>query len=305
MSNKTCSRCGDTKEFDLFIKNRNICRECDNSRKKELLHLKIENISENAEIICSKCGIEKSVNLIRKGTNICNDCNNNSRRERYKTDEDHRLRIIKERAEYKRKKIEEIRNKKLIEIGIGNKKCNYCNEIKPKEKFRHNRLKCRICERDDPVGKIKRVVRSRIYSALHCNKNKNTIHYLGCNNAEYIKWITWNDKNYTLENRGNEWHIDHVIPVSRFNLNDEEEQQIAFNWRNTTAVSVKENLSKNNKILIPQLHEHLEKLKKYHIENKIDLPQSYIDLFAKYLDAGTPLEPLLPLNSRNVKEELG
>jgi hypothetical protein len=261
-------------------------------------------MSETTQLTCCKCGIEKTSNLFRKGTNICKDCNNNARRQKYKTDEEHRLRIIKERTEYKRKKIEERKKQKLLEIGIGNKKCNYCNEIKSEERFRHNRLKCRICERDDPVGKIKRVIRCRIYSALHY-KNKNTIHYLGCNNAEYIKWITWNDKNYTLENRGNEWHIDHVIPLSKFDLEDEEEQQIAFNWRNTTAVSVKENLSKNNKILIPQLHEHLEKLKKYHIENELDLPQVYIDLFAKYLDAGTPLEPLLPLSSRNVTEDLG
>ena len=28
--------------------------------------------------------------------------------------------------------------------------------------------------------------------------------------------------------------------------------------------------------------------KKYHEENKLDLPQVYIDLFAKHLDAGSP-----------------
>lgn len=305
MTHKTCSRCGNTKETELFIKNRNICRECNNSRRRELIKIKIENMTEDTKTSCSKCGIEKTSNLFRKGTNICKDCNNNTRREKYKTDEEHRIKLIKNATEYKHKKIVERRQKKEEEIGNGNKKCNYCNEIKPEERFRHNRLKCRICERDDPVGKIKRVVRGRIHSALHYNKNKNTIYYLGCTNVDYIKWITSNDLNYTLENHGSLWHIDHVIPLSKFDLDDEEEQKIAFNWRNTTAVSVKENLSKNNKILIPQLHEHLEKLKKYHNENELDLPQVYIDLFAKYLDAGTPLEPLLPLSSRNVTEDLG
>jgi hypothetical protein len=38
---------------------------------------------------------------------------------------------------------------------------------------------------------------------------------------------------------------------------------------------------------------------------KREMPQLYIDLFAKYLVAGTPLEPLLPLTNRNVSEELG
>ena len=53
----------------------------------------------------------------------------------------------------------------------------------------------------------------------------------------------------------------------------------------------KENLSKKNKILTPQIEQHLEKLKIYHIENSIELPQIYIDLFAKYLAAGNPWEP--------------
>ena len=32
---KSCSRCGETKEFDKFIKKRNICKDCDNTRKKD------------------------------------------------------------------------------------------------------------------------------------------------------------------------------------------------------------------------------------------------------------------------------
>ena len=53
-------------------------------------------------------------------------------------------------------------------------------------------------------------------------------------------------------------------------------------------LSCKENLSKNNKIIIEQIETHLEKLKNYHIENKLDLPQVYINLFAKHLVAGIP-----------------
>lgn len=305
MTHKTCSRCGNTKETELFIKNRNICRECNNSRRRELIKIKIENMSVETESTCNKCGIKKTLNLFRKGTNLCKDCNNNTRREKYKNDPEHRQKKREEGINYKKKKALERRMKKEAEIGIGNKKCNYCDEIKSEERFRHNRLKCKDCERDDPTEKFKRNIRTRIYLSLKCNKNKKTIEYLGCHYNDYVKWISYNSHNYTLENHGILWHMDHVIPLSKFDLDDEEEQKIAFNWRNTTAVSVKENLSKNNKILIPQLHEHLEKLKKYHNENELDLPQVYIDLFAKYLDAGTPLEPLLPLSSRNVTEDLG
>ena len=58
-------------------------------------------------------------------------------------------------------------------------------------------------------------------------------------------------------------------------------------------LSVKENLSKHNKIIKEQIEQHYKKLVEYHIENKLDLPQVFIDLFAKYLVAGSPLEPIL------------
>jgi DNA-directed RNA polymerase subunit H (RpoH/RPB5) len=58
-------------------------------------------------------------------------------------------------------------------------------------------------------------------------------------------------------------------------------------------LSSKENLVKNNKIIKEQIKEHLNILKEYHIKQNIQLPQIYIDLFAKHLDAGIPLEPAL------------
>jgi len=76
-------------------------------------------------------------------------------------------------------------------------------------------------------------------------------------------------------------------------INENEEQQlIAFNWRNTMPLSCQENLKKNNKIIKLQIEQHYKKLVEYHLENKLDLPQVYIDLFAKHLVAGSPLEPI-------------
>jgi hypothetical protein len=155
-------------------------------------------------------------------------------------------------------------------------------------------MKCRDCERDEPTEKFKRYIRTRIYNCLrNKNKTKHSIEYLGCSSNEYFKWIFNCNHNYSLDNHGNEWHIDHVIPISKFDLNNQEEQLLAFNWRNTTSLSSKENLSKNNKIIKSQIEQHYIKLLEYHIENKLDLPQVFIDLFAKHLVAGSPLEPIL------------
>ena len=76
-------------------------------------------------------------------------------------------------------------------------------------------MKCKDCERDEPLSKIIRKVRARIFSCLK-NKNKHTIEYLGCNCSFYLEWILNNNPIFTFENHGKEWHIDHVIPLSKF-----------------------------------------------------------------------------------------
>lgn len=282
---KCCSKCGEIKIENMFIPNRNICKECRNKNSRE--KYKALYLNENVEKECNTCKSEKPITSFIKNRQICKDCNNSKRRSKYENDENHRNIVIQKANDFKKKRILERNKKKEEEIGIDNKKCRYCENIKHKSYFRNKRLKCKDCERDEPLEKLKRVIRSRIISALY-NKNKHTIEYLGCNIPEYLNWLLKNDSNYTLENRGCEWHIDHVIPLSRFNLENEEEQLIAFNWRNTMPLSCQENLKKNNKIIKTQIEQHYKKLVEYHTENNLDLPQVYIDLFAKHLVAGSP-----------------
>ncbi len=245
--------------------------------------------------ICSKCEILKGLNEFYKRGSICCECNNSKRRQKYRDNEEHRKKLIEMASEFKHKKVIErrqLKEEEQLNIGLENKHCKYCNEIKHRDRFRHNRLKCRDCERDEPVEKFKRYIRTRIYNCLrYKNKTKCSVDYLGCSSEEYFKWIFNYNNNCSLENHGKEWHIDHVIPISKFDLNNEDEQLIAFNWRNTMPLTAQENLSKNNKIIKPQVEQHYKKLLEYHEEHKLELPQVYINLFAKYLVAGSPLEP--------------
>jgi hypothetical protein len=283
---KCCSTCGETKIENMFIPKRNVCKECRNSKSRH--NYQGLNVDINEERKCNICDEQKPTSSFIKNRQICKICNNNKRRIIYKNDDGHRQKLIKMASDFKSKRLLEKKIKKKEEIGMNNKKCSCCDSIKPKLSFRHNRLKCKDCERDEPNDKIKRVIRSRIISALYNKKNKHTIEYLGMDMPEYSKWLLHNNLGYTLENRGKQWHIDHVIPLSRFNLGNEEQQLIAFNWRNTMPLSCNENLKKGNKISKPQIEQHLEHLKKYHVENELDLPQVFIDLFAKHLDAGNP-----------------
>jgi superfamily II DNA helicase RecQ len=290
-----CSICGIMKLKEQIVKNRKLCKQCNNMKKTEKVKEKLKNLDKTLNKTCSVCNTEKIItSFSRDGlSNICIDCSNVKRRTKYNNNEETRKKAVKQATEFKQKKKairDEIKQAELEklekEIGQENTICKYCKEVKPKTRFRHNRLKCKDCERDDPEQIFQKRTRSRIHNCLF--KNKSTCEYLGCSRDEYIKWLTNNDKGYTLENYGTDWHIDHVIPLSRFNLKNEEDITLAFNWRNTMPLAAKENLSKNNKILIPQIKDHFKKLTKYHKDNNILLPQKFIKLYAKHLEAGTP-----------------
>jgi hypothetical protein len=265
---------------------------------------KLENV---AYAICSKCDITKTADCFYSKGNVCRECNNSRRRTKYMNDEDYRKKAIQTAIKVKQDKAlvkQKIREEEQLKIGMENKQCKYCCEIKHKDRFRHNRLKCKDCERDEPREKLKRYVRTRIYNCLrYKNKDKSSIEYLGCSSDDYFKWILNYNNKYNLDNHGKEWHIDHVIPLSKFDLNNPQEQLIAFNWVNTMPLSPSENLRKNNKILQEQVSEHYKKVIQYHKENNIELPKEYINLFAKHLVDGDTLKLSLPLTIGNSCED--
>lgn len=50
----------------------------------------------------------------------------------------------------------------------------------------------------------------------------------------------------TRENYG-EWHIDHIKPISKFDLNDENEQKKCFHYTNLQPLWASENIKKSDK----------------------------------------------------------
>ena len=78
-------------------------------------------------------------------------------------------------------------------------------------------------------------------------------------------------------NYGTYWHIDHVLPVSRFRENDEKENNIIFNWKNMRPLEKTENIKKSNKIDIQLYINQLDKAEKFvKIYNSI-IPEKHIE----------------------------
>lgn len=247
--------------------------------------------SETIKKTCLVCKLTKDEAEFVTGRNTCKRCRNEKVRKDYAN-------LVISVDDQQCNTCKTI--KSINEYYKGRKICINCDNIKRRNKYATDEVyKKRVnsatikCKKGKPLGILEQIAkkaRSSICRYL-TTKTKRTMEYLGCSREEYIKWLCYNDNNYTLENHGKVWHIDHVIPLSHFNIMDDNNKTVAFNWRNTMALSAQENLKKNNKIIPQQIEKHLQRLTKYHNENKIEFPQEYINLFAKHLDAGNPLEP--------------
>ena len=99
--------------------------------------------------------------------------------------------------------------------------------------------------------RIKHLTSSRIHAALKTYqllKTNQTLEYLGCTIEEYYIYLENQfDKNMNWDNQGEYWEIDHIKPISSFNLNNEDELYKCFHYLNTQPLEKKENREKSNK----------------------------------------------------------
>jgi hypothetical protein len=183
--------------------------------------------------ICSKCKEIKELNLFYKKTcnpdglfAHCKICDGIKRKKYPKGNKEHYLKnrdkILQKNKEYKKNHREQIN------------------------------LRNRILFAENPESKLRTRLRVRLCEAIRGNyKSGSAVKDLGCS-IEYLKkyieskfkdGMTW--KNWT--NTG--WHIDHIKPISSFNLNNKEELLKAVHYTNLQPLWAYENLSKGNKII--------------------------------------------------------
>ena len=113
-------------------------------------------------------------------------------------------------------------------------------------------------KQQDPAHKILENTRTYIWQQLQkafantekdFNKGQSTCELIGCTPDEYLNHLRslykpgMTDKNY------GEWHVDHIIPCSSFDLTQDEEKKKCFNYKNTQPLWMIDNLSKSNKIV--------------------------------------------------------
>ena len=119
------------------------------------------------------------------------------------------------------------------------------------------------------------------------NRRKTTCELLDCDEDTFRKWISFCFKeNMTVENYGDVWVGDHVIPINE----EKEEFETIAKWFNIMPVDKKYNLKKNKYIDKEQLKTHLSNLEKFCDENNIQRDEKYFSLLAKHLDVRESLD---------------
>lgn len=104
---------------------------------------------------------------------------------------------------------------------------------------------CNEQTKSNPNYRIKKSLAARLRTVM--TKNHSTMKYLGCDIPFLKLWFEYNfDDIMNWDNYGIYWSIDHVIPVSKFNLEIELEKFKCWNWTNLVPISVYKNCSKKN-----------------------------------------------------------
>ena len=96
---------------------------------------------------------------------------------------------------------------------------------------------------------------------LNLNKKMSTMKYFSCSVELFTKWLEFcftGDMN--IDNHGTKWHLDHVIPVSLFDLNKETERFLCFHYLNYMPLYAEDNIRKQNKIIYSQIIKHIDNI---------------------------------------------
>lgn len=182
---------------------------------------------------CAECGADRGYQPIRNVNARCVTCSNKSRGEKsdsFKVKMSIKMRGNKNgvKPEHKKSTPEEVR-------------------IKRKKRSLKASLRCRDRYNTDIKFRLTRVIRSRLKSAVkNNNKSGSAIKSLGCSISEFKEYMeskfkpgmSWN--NWALDG----WHIDHIVPLSSFDLSQPEELAKACHYTNLQPLWASENIRK-------------------------------------------------------------
>ncbi len=212
---------------------------------------------------CTKCGVEKNLEEFHKRKDTkdgrksrCRDCMNVSSK---KYREDNPEKFIKH-YEYEPnaiKKCTVCREEKLASEFPKNKnakygvagRCKACKNEKERayrkanlNEYKEKRSKRRSDRyKSDPIYRTQSSLRTQTYR-LNNHKSKATVELVGCSPEEF-----WKRNGSPCMEKLKDLDIDHIVPLSWFNLEDSDHIRVACSWTNLQYLGRSDNESKGNR----------------------------------------------------------
>lgn len=219
---------------------------------------------------CNKCNIEKDDIEFYKNKGKCKDCISIYNRNYIRNEDSKELKKLSNKKYYEK-------NKDTISIQNREYKNQYQRQyyknnklvIFEKEKERYN---------TDVQFRLSKIYRNIMNSYI--KGEKNNMKYLQCNLDEFIKFIEIQFvDNMTWDNQGDIWELDHILPVSKFNLEIPEYKNICFHWCNYKPIFKSDNKKKSNNLVEKIIQEHNDFTFNFKKENN---QLNYINIYEFY-----------------------
>ena len=152
---------------------------------------------------------------------------------------------------------QEYRNRETVKEHIKKKQMEYLPIRKEKIKERR---------KTDLNFQIQEVVKNKIHKFLK-NRKTSYAELIGCDLDFFKKWMEYRfDDTMCWENFGKTWQIDHILPLSLFNMQNKIDQRVCFHWTNLQPLNSIENRAKSNKL---QLHYYFNNIVSVFRFNKV------------------------------------
>jgi hypothetical protein len=240
-------------------------------------------MSDEPELkLCDKCEINKSIDKYRKYTDredsyskTCKRCLNEQDKIRKKN-----MRIKKsETFMAKCEKCEE--EKALKEFAKLKKfyKKKICISCYPQFLTEQKNEWCKNEKLTNINYRLKKSLAARLRSVIV--KNDSTMSYIGCNIQYLREWVEYNfTGEMDWDNYGSLWSIDHIIPVCKFDLTNNNEKLKCWNWSNLMPVQLLKKVDKNHN----QINYILKQIEKFKEEGSTTkwFSEEFILTFASY-----------------------
>jgi 5-methylcytosine-specific restriction endonuclease McrA len=137
----------------------------------------------------------------------------------------------------------------------GNKKRKSNAEYRKRnrEKFRDYKVGYNLKRlKEDPVFRLVSYMRYNTRNLIRkkSRKQTKTTRLLGLTGHAFLHYLLGHPNNqhgeWTEDNYGTAWVVDHIRPLASFDLSDPEQQKIAFHWTNCQPLSKEENERKHS-----------------------------------------------------------